>query len=164
MARCTSFLLLLIAAAISGPARAIPAGSWGGARAPGLLGAVGLASLLGVTRIPIVEARGFHLADKLEKAIQDAGAFLIEDAKEAFEAAMQEIFQDDILPLVDKIDTLIRQETEQIHQDIDEIVDRIGNATIAIIDEAADRAEELIGHTIEEIKTEVRTYPRAALS
>mmetsp|Transcript_44305 Transcript_44305/g.104082 ORF Transcript_44305/g.104082 Transcript_44305/m.104082 type:complete len:183 (+) Transcript_44305:66-614(+) len=89
-----------------------------------------------------------------EKVVEDAASKIIPEARDAFEEAMSQVFQKDINPLIDKLQTIFETEEQQVFADVNKTVDHIRDAIDEIVDHAAEVAEQLVNNTkaaVEEI-------------
>ena len=91
---------------------------------------------------------------KIKEAIQKVGSELIGKAEQAFEQAMDHVFDQDISPLLDKAIAAIDAGIDKVDKDINETINHIESAIEAIIQDAAQTANALasnVTHDIEEI-------------
>lgn len=102
-----------------------------------------------------VQGCGFlDLKCKAKDAIEEAGSQLIGQAKQAFEQAMDYVFDNDIVPLLDKVEAAIDAGIDKVNQDVNETIDHVESAIEAIIQDAAKTANALatnLTHDIEQI-------------
>lgn len=97
----------------------------------------------------------FGLLGSARKAIEEAGEHLVGNAKEAFEESMQKLFDDDITPLVNKVNAMAMEDIGVLKNDVEEIVNDATEQIKELIDHAASVAQHLIDKTIDEIKEKI---------
>ena len=91
---------------------------------------------------------------KIKESIQKVGSELIGKAEQAFEQAMDHVFDQDISPLLDKAMAAIDAGIDKIDKDVNETINHIESSIEAIIQDAAQTANALasnVTHDIEEI-------------
>jgi len=95
------------------------------------------------------------IVDGATKGIFDHAGELIDQAKRAFQESMDKLFDQKLTPMINQIDAMIHRNLGQIDDIIQRSIDNFKNATLDIINTAAQQAKDLIGHTIEDIKTKI---------
>ena len=91
---------------------------------------------------------------KIQGVIQEIESQLIDKAREAFEQAMDHVFDRDISPLLDKAIAAIDAGIDKVDRDVNETINHIESAIETIIQDAAQTANALatnVTHDIEEI-------------
>lgn len=77
---------------------------------------------------------------------------MIGNAKTAFEEAAQQLFDDDITPLINKVNAMALEDIDLLKKDAEEVVANATKEIEGLIDHAAQVAQKLIDKSIEEIK------------
>lgn len=95
------------------------------------------------------------IVDDMTKGIFDRAGELIEQAKKAFQEAMDTLFDKKLVPLIDQIDAMIHRNLGQIDEIIQKTIENFKNAVLEMVNDAAKQAKELIGETIEDIKKKI---------
>ena len=102
-----------------------------------------------------VQGCGFlDIICEVKESIEEAGSKLTDQAKQAFEQAMDHVFDEDISPLLDKVEAAIDAGIDQVSNDVNETINHIESAIETIINDAAQTANALasnLTHDIEEI-------------
>lgn len=104
---------------------------------------------------PVVAWDPFGIFQSARNRIEEAGDHLIGKAKEAFEQAMQDVFDKEINPLIDKVNAMILEDADEIKKDVEEVVHKAMQDIDAMIDHAAAVAQSLMDHEIDEIKRQI---------
>ena len=113
--------------------------------------------LLACTILLADSAQGCFFLDiecKIKESIQKVGSELIGKAEQAFEQAMDHVFDQDISPLLDKAIAAIDAGIDKVDKDVNETINHIESSIEAIIQDAAQTANALasnVTHDIEEI-------------
>jgi len=97
----------------------------------------------------------FGIAGSFRDKIEQAGDHLIGKAKQAFEEAMQDLFDKEINPLIDKVNAMILEDADAIKKDVEEVIQQATQEIDAMVDHAAAVAQALIDHEIDEIKQKI---------
>lgn len=97
----------------------------------------------------------FHIGSSIAKKIEKAGDHLIGNAKAAFEEAMQTVIDQDINPLVDKVNAMILEDAGAVKQDVEDVVANATREIEGLIDHAAFVAQSLMDHEIQEIEDKI---------
>ena len=92
----------------------------------------------------------FDLKCKVENSIDSAGSQLIDKAAKAFEQAMDYVFDNDIIPLLDKVEVAVKEGINKVDKDVNETIDHILSAVEKIIQDAAQTASN-VTQDVEEI-------------
>jgi len=95
------------------------------------------------------------VVDGATKGMFDRAGDLIDQAKRAFQESMDKLFDQKLTPMINQIDAMIHRNLGQIDDIIQKSIDNFKNSTLEIINTAAAQAKDLIGHTIEDIKTKI---------
>ena len=95
------------------------------------------------------------IVDDMTKGIFDRAGELIEKAKQAFQEAMDTLFDKKLVPLINQIDAMIHRNLGQIDEIIQKTIDNFKNAVLEMVNNAAKQAKDLIGQTIEDIKKKI---------
>ena len=95
------------------------------------------------------------IVDGATKGVFDHAGELIDKAKKAFQESMDTLFDKKLVPMINQIDAMIHRNLGQIDDIIQKSIDNFKNSTIEIINSAANKAKELIGEAIEDIKTKI---------
>jgi len=103
------------------------------------------------------------VVDGATKKLFERAGELIDKAKRAFQESMDYLFDKKLTPMIDQIDAMIRRNLGIIDDIIQKTIDNFKNATLAIIEAAGKMAKELIGQTVEDIKTKLidNTFQKA---
>jgi ElaB/YqjD/DUF883 family membrane-anchored ribosome-binding protein len=97
---------------------------------------------------------------KVHNMIQEIESELIDKAEQAFEQAMDHVFDRDISPLLDKVIAAVDAGIDKVDKDVNETINHIEIALEAIIKDAAQTANALatnVTHDIEEIIRKAET-------
>lgn len=97
----------------------------------------------------------FGIFNSAKERAEEAGDHLIGNAKAAFEAAMADLFDNKIGPMIDKVNAMVLEDAEAIKKDVEEVIATTEKAIDDMIDHAAAVAQQLIDHEIEEIKEKI---------
>ena len=89
---------------------------------------------------------------KVEAFIDKETSQLIGQAKEAFEQAMDYLFDNDISPLIDKVQAAIDAGIGKINEDVNQTINHIESAVEKIIHDAAQTANELATNVTQDIE------------
>ena len=89
---------------------------------------------------------------KARDKIEEAGSKLIGEAKQAFEQAMDYVFDKDIVPLVDKLEAAINAGIDKIDKDVNDTINHIQTVMDQIIDQAAQDANALASNVTKDIE------------
>ena len=102
----------------------------------------------------------FAIKCKVEAFINEEASELLGQAKEAFEQAMDYLFDKDISPLIDKVQAAIDAGINKINEDVNQTINHVESAIEKIIHDAAQTANELatnVTQDIEQIITKAAT-------
>ncbi len=91
---------------------------------------------------------------KIKQFIEEESSKLIGQAEQAFEQAMDYVFDQDIIPLLDKAEAAIDAGIDKVDKDVNETINHIESSIETIIHDAAETANSLasnLTHDIEEI-------------
>ena len=94
----------------------------------------------------------FDLKCKVESSIESVGSELIDKAAQAFEQAMDHVFDQDIIPLLDKVEAAVNAGIDKVDKDINETIDHILSAIETIIQDAAQTANALAGNVTHDVE------------
>ena len=94
----------------------------------------------------------FSIRCKVEKFINKEATELLGKAKEAFEQAMDYLFDKDILPLIDKVQAAITVDINKINEDVNQTINHFESAIEKIIHDAAQTANELATNVTRDIE------------
>jgi len=92
--------------------------------------------------------------DGATKGTFDRAGELVDKAKIAFQESMDQVFDKKLTPLINQIDATIRRNSNLVDEIIQRTIDNFKTSTLEIINTAA-KAKDLIGSTIEAIKTKI---------
>ena len=102
-----------------------------------------------------VQGCGFlDIKCKIREFIEGEASCLTDQAEQAFEQAMDHMFDQDISPLLDKVEAAIDAGIDKVNNDVNETINHIESAIETIINDAARTANALasnLTHDIEEI-------------
>jgi len=104
------------------------------------------------------------IVDGATSGMFDRAGELIDQAKRAFQESMDKLFDQKLTPMINQIDAMIHRNLGQVDEIIQKSIDNFKNSTLEIINTAAKQAKELVGQTIEDIKTKIidNAFQRAA--
>jgi len=89
--------------------------------------------------------------------IDDAAEPLVDNAKDAFVDAMDEVVTNDLVPLVQMIQALLDRDIQEVDEDVKALVANLKDFIQKEVQQMASLAEMRINKTVEEIKTEIIT-------
>ena len=94
----------------------------------------------------------FDLKCKVEGSIESVGSQLIDKAEQAFEQAMDHVFDQDIVPLLDKVEAAINAGIDKIDKDINETINHVLSSIETIIQDAAQTANALASNLTHDVE------------
>jgi ElaB/YqjD/DUF883 family membrane-anchored ribosome-binding protein len=97
-----------------------------------------------------------NLKCKVEEFIQKESSQLIGKAEQAFEQAMNHVFDQDILPLLDKAKAAIDAGIDKVDADVNETINHIQSSIETIIHDAAQTANALASNVTRDVEEIIR--------
>lgn len=94
----------------------------------------------------------FDLKCKVEGSIEKAGSQLIDKAQQAFEQAMDHVFDQDIVPLLDKVEAAINAGIDKVDKDVNATIDHVLRSIERIIQDAAQTANALASNVTHDVE------------
>ena len=94
----------------------------------------------------------FAIKCKVEEFINKEASQVIGQAKEAFEQAMDYLFDNDISPLIDKVQAAIDAGINKVNEDVNQTINHVESAIELIIQDAAQTANEFATNVTEDIE------------
>lgn len=97
----------------------------------------------------------FGIFDAARKKNEQAGDKLIGKAKQAFDESMQELFDDEIQPLINKANAMALEDLGLLKQDVEEIVNGTIKRIEDMVDQAALVAQQFVDKALQDIKDKI---------
>lgn len=118
---------------------------------------VTFAALVGEGSLSAHACKITRMGHCLQDAIANAADHIGPRARDSFTSAMHTVYQDDLVPLVDKVNSMILADVANISATINSTAQSLLQATTKVIDDAALQAGKLVGNVTRSVQIIIRT-------